>query len=131
MVEKKAQKKEEKKKATHEHKKTETKKPEAKEKKSPSKAVAQFDEDDFDECEVRYLECKKCGLLISVEEECRCEDCNIMCCGEPMLELVPSMEGEIYSCSKCGIKIIVEEDCGCDARCDLVCCDRAMVLIED
>jgi hypothetical protein len=136
MVEKKAQKKDEKKKAVHEHKKPEAKKPEAKkpeakEKLSPSKAAAKFD-DDYDECdEIRYLECKKCGLLVSVEEECGCDDCNIMCCGEPMLELVPSMEGEVFSCPKCGIKVIVEEDCACDTRCDLVCCNKPMILLED
>jgi hypothetical protein len=28
--------------------------------------------------------CEECGLVISVEDPCGCEPCEIVCCGEPM-----------------------------------------------
>ena len=31
--------------------------------------------------------CKKCNALIKVLEDCKCEDCGIVCCGEPMEEV--------------------------------------------
>lgn len=31
--------------------------------------------------------CKKCNALIKVLEDCKCEDCGIICCGEPMEEV--------------------------------------------
>jgi hypothetical protein len=30
------------------------------------------------------LHCTVCGIVVAVEEECGCEACNIICCGEPM-----------------------------------------------
>ncbi len=30
-------------------------------------------------------ECDVCGLVVTVDEECGCEEaCDIICCGEPM-----------------------------------------------
>ncbi|MCW4046943.1 MAG: hypothetical protein NWE99_05200 [Candidatus Bathyarchaeota archaeon] len=28
--------------------------------------------------------CEECGLIILVEDPCGCEECDIICCGEPM-----------------------------------------------
>jgi len=30
------------------------------------------------------FECKACGLTVLVENPCRCEACNITCCGKPL-----------------------------------------------
>ena len=32
--------------------------------------------------------CMKCGALVTVLDDCTCEDCGIRCCGEEMTELV-------------------------------------------
>jgi hypothetical protein len=29
-------------------------------------------------------ECEECGLVVIVEDVCGCDDCNIVCCEEPM-----------------------------------------------
>jgi hypothetical protein len=30
------------------------------------------------------LYCTVCGIVVTVDEECGCEACDIICCGEPM-----------------------------------------------
>lgn len=37
--------------------------------------------------ELKLKKCRKCNTLIKVLEDCNCEDCGIMCCGETMIEL--------------------------------------------
>ncbi len=34
-----------------------------------------------------YKICKKCGAMVKVERDCHCENCGILCCGEPMVEV--------------------------------------------
>ena len=34
--------------------------------------------------------CLKCGALVRVLEDCNCDNCGIVCCGEKMKELVPN-----------------------------------------
>ncbi len=34
----------------------------------------------------RY-KCDQCGLILLVEDECGCEDCDVFCCGVPMKPL--------------------------------------------
>jgi superoxide reductase len=34
--------------------------------------------------------CTKCGAIVKVLEDCNCEGCGIVCCGEPMEKLVPN-----------------------------------------
>lgn len=34
--------------------------------------------------------CAKCGAIVKVIEDCRCENCGIKCCGEQMKELIPN-----------------------------------------
>ena len=31
--------------------------------------------------------CVKCGAIVEVVKDCKCENCGIMCCGQPMVEL--------------------------------------------
>lgn len=40
--------------------------------------------------ELIIKKCVKCGALIKIIEDCKCEDCEIMCCGEEMEELKPN-----------------------------------------
>ncbi len=28
--------------------------------------------------------CEECGLIVLVEDPCGCEECALVCCGEPM-----------------------------------------------
>lgn len=32
--------------------------------------------------------CNKCGATVKVLEDCNCQDCGIVCCGEPMQVMV-------------------------------------------
>ena len=34
--------------------------------------------------ELKLKKCLKCNALVKVIEDCNCEDCNFVCCGEPM-----------------------------------------------
>ena len=41
--------------------------------------------------ELKIKKCTKCGAMVKVLEDCKCEgDCGIKCCGEKMKELVPN-----------------------------------------
>ena len=40
--------------------------------------------------ELKIKKCLKCGAIVKVIEDCKCENCGIMCCGEQMKELVPN-----------------------------------------
>lgn len=37
--------------------------------------------------ELKLKKCLKCNALVKVIEECNCEDCGIVCCGEPMKDV--------------------------------------------
>lgn len=37
--------------------------------------------------ELKLKKCLKCNALIKVIEDCNCEDCGIVCCGEPMKDV--------------------------------------------
>ncbi len=37
--------------------------------------------------ELILKKCMKCNALVKVLEDCNCEDCGIVCCGEPMVEV--------------------------------------------
>ena len=34
--------------------------------------------------------CHHCGAMVQVLNDCSCDDCGIMCCGEKMINLVPN-----------------------------------------
>lgn len=36
--------------------------------------------------------CSKCNALFEVLEDCKCETCEITCCGLPMKDLIPNTE---------------------------------------
>ena len=38
--------------------------------------------------ELIVKKCKKCGALVRVIEDCKCNGCGIVCCDEPMEKLV-------------------------------------------
>ena len=40
--------------------------------------------------ELGIKKCSKCQALIEVVKDCTCNNCNIKCCGEEMIELVPN-----------------------------------------
>jgi len=84
----------------------------------------------FIEEPTRYFTCEKCGMVISVVEECGCEACNLKCCGKPMDEVF-SLVGNTYHCEKCGLKVMIEGDCSCSDPCDLICCGHKMSLCYD
>jgi hypothetical protein len=33
--------------------------------------------------------CDECGMVVLVEEDCGCSDCDLICCGVPMKEAKP------------------------------------------
>ena len=40
--------------------------------------------------ELIIKKCKSCGAIVRVIEDCNCENCGILCCGEAMEVLVPN-----------------------------------------
>ena len=40
--------------------------------------------------ELIIKKCEKCGAIVKVLEDCKCEGCGIKCCGEEMKALVPN-----------------------------------------
>ena len=40
--------------------------------------------------ELKIKKCLKCGAIVKVIEDCKCDNCGIKCCGEQMAELVPN-----------------------------------------
>ena len=40
--------------------------------------------------EFKIKQCAKCGAIVKVLEDCKCEGCGIQCCGEKMRELIPN-----------------------------------------
>lgn len=40
--------------------------------------------------EFKIKKCMKCGAIVKVIEDCKCENCGIQCCGEQMKELIPN-----------------------------------------
>ncbi len=37
--------------------------------------------------EYKFKSCQKCGALVEVLKDCTCNDCGMICCGEPMKEV--------------------------------------------
>ena len=40
--------------------------------------------------ELVIKKCSKCGATVKVIEDCNCDNCGIVCCGEPMQVMVPN-----------------------------------------
>ena len=40
--------------------------------------------------ELEIKRCNKCGAIVKVIKDCNCNGCGIVCCNEPMQELVPN-----------------------------------------
>ena len=40
--------------------------------------------------ELIIKKCTKCGAIVKVIEDCTCDNCGIMCCGEQMQTLIPN-----------------------------------------
>ena len=40
--------------------------------------------------ELVIRKCSKCGATVRVIEDCNCDNCGIVCCGEPMQVMVPN-----------------------------------------
>lgn len=38
--------------------------------------------------EFKVLKCKKCDAMVMTFKECNCDDCEMMCCGETMKQVV-------------------------------------------
>lgn len=44
----------------------------------------------------QVLECKVCGLAVTVDTECGCvETCDIICCGKPMKVKKPAVRAKV------------------------------------
>jgi len=130
MAEKKKEVKKEAKKEEKDVKKAETK-PEKKA-ATPKEVVMEEDDYEFEEGTETYLQCEKCGLIVSVADECECDnDHDILCCGVAMKELPESNVGDMYKCSKCGMSVIIEDDSNCSGTCKLSCCGKTMVLCDE
>ncbi len=55
--------------------------------KAPAKKVAR---------KGQALECEVCGLAVTVDEDCGCvEECDIICCGQPMAEKKPRARAKV------------------------------------
>ena len=57
--------------------------------------------------------CKSCGATVKVIEDCNCEGCGIVCCGEPMEKLVPNsvdaaVEKHVPFVTSTGSEIIIK-----------------------
>lgn len=33
--------------------------------------------------------CEECGVVVVVDEPCGCEPCDLVCCGVPMVAMIP------------------------------------------
>lgn len=42
------------------------------------------------ENKLKIKRCMSCGAIVKVIEDCNCENCGIVCCGEVMNELIPN-----------------------------------------
>lgn len=31
-------------------------------------------------------ECEECGIVVTIDEDCGCSECDLICCGTPMKE---------------------------------------------
>lgn len=40
--------------------------------------------------ELKIKKCDKCGAIVKVINDCKCQGCGIICCGENMKELMPN-----------------------------------------
>lgn len=40
--------------------------------------------------ELIIKKCTKCGAMVKILQDCKCEGCGIKCCGEEMKELIPN-----------------------------------------
>ena len=98
---------------------------------APKEVVIEEDEYEFEEVPETYLQCGKCGLIVSVADECECDDHDVLCCGQAMKELPESNVGDMYKCPKCGMSVIIEDDSNCSGTCKLSCCGKAMVLCDE
>ena len=34
--------------------------------------------------------CNKCGAMVEILNDCKCDDCGVKCCGETMVDVVPN-----------------------------------------
>ena len=64
--------------------------------------------------ELIIKKCKSCGATVKVINDCNCNGCGIVCCGEPMEKLVPNsvdaaVEKHVPTYEKVGDEIIEEE----------------------
>jgi hypothetical protein len=39
-------------------------------------------------------ECEKCGIVVTVDKNCNCVACDLMCCGAPMKEVKPKAKAK-------------------------------------
>ena len=53
--------------------------------------------------EQKFLRCKKCGNIVAVVKN---NGCDIMCCGEPMKEIIP---GEIDAAKEKHVPVCIKE----------------------
>ena len=62
--------------------------------------------------ELIIKKCKSCGATVKIIDDCNCNGCGIVCCGEPMEKLVPNsvdaaVEKHVPTYEKVGDEIIV------------------------
>ena len=39
-------------------------------------------------------ECQECGLVVTVDNACSCDSCELICCNEPMQPMEPEKPGK-------------------------------------
>jgi len=59
--------------------------------------------------ELIIKKCMKCGALIEVLEDCKCENCGIKCCGETMRTFVPNAEDASFEKHLPVVEIVGDE----------------------
>lgn len=63
--------------------------------------------------ELIIKKCMLCGATVKVVDDCNCEGCGIICCGEPMKKLVPNsvdaaIEKHVPTYERQGDKLLVK-----------------------
>lgn len=53
-------------------------------------------------------ECEECGLVVIVEDVCGCDDCKIVCCGEPMKKVKAPAKKAVKAPAKKAANVVVK-----------------------
>ena len=53
-------------------------------------------------------ECEECGLVVIVEDVCGCDDCNIVCCEEPMKKVKAPAKKAVKAPAKKAARVVAK-----------------------